>query len=299
MPGYTKLFSSIVHSTIWREPHHVRLVWITMLAISDKNGIVEASVPGLADLSRVTLDECKDALNRMQQPDEYSRSTNHEGRRIGCVDGGWLLLNHAKYRERLKADDERERKRLWWEENRGKGKLDAPSENSTSLEKPSLTDPDPSSTPTSKSSKNIYTPDCETFWKAYDRKIAKTDTYRHWKAADRAGKLPPIADVVAAIKVYLASQRVREGYRLDPERWVKRERWNDEPEKGASGHTVGRPQPEPFKPDPIDHTPTATPEEIAAITGSGGVAAMEAREKEREKLEQLAWDPAGKEGEGK
>ncbi len=264
MPGYTKLFSSIVHSTIWREPHHVRLVWITMLAISDKNGIVEASIPGLADLSRVTLDECKDALNRMQQPDEYSRSTDHEGRRIGCVDGGWLLLNHAKYRERLKADDERERKRIWWEENRGKGKLDAPSEtseNSTGLEKPSLPDPSPtsSSTPTSKSSKNIYTPDFETFWKAYPRGDNKKGAYIRWKQIEKTR--PPLTIILQAIRIQSQGRQWQAGVYPHAKTWLHNERWNDETEK-ATGFTVGRPQP---KNEPeVDDGPVATPEQRTA-----------------------------------
>ena len=53
MSGYTKLHSNIIHSTIWRAPNHVRLVWITMLALCDRDGVVEASVPGLADAARV------------------------------------------------------------------------------------------------------------------------------------------------------------------------------------------------------------------------------------------------------
>ena len=49
MSGYSKLFSEICDSTIWREPDHVRIVWITMLAKANKHGEVMASIPGLAD----------------------------------------------------------------------------------------------------------------------------------------------------------------------------------------------------------------------------------------------------------
>jgi hypothetical protein len=108
MVGFTKLFSSIVHSTVWREKDHVRLVWITMLALADKNGNVEASIPGLADAARVTIKECEDALERFQKPDKYSRSVEHEGRRVKPVDGGWLLLNYEKYRGKLVAEKKRE-----------------------------------------------------------------------------------------------------------------------------------------------------------------------------------------------
>jgi hypothetical protein len=109
--GFVKLFGSIVHSTIWREPHPVRLVWITMLALSDRRGIVEASLPGLADAARVTLEECEDALKRLSAPDRYSRSSEHEGRRIAPVDGGWALLNHGRYRDRLMSEERQEKSR--------------------------------------------------------------------------------------------------------------------------------------------------------------------------------------------
>jgi hypothetical protein len=97
--GYTKLFSSIVASTIWREPDHVRLVWITMLAISDPWGHVRASLPGLADLARVSIVDAKDAVERLESPDEYSRTKDHEGRRIEETDGGWFILNFVKHRD--------------------------------------------------------------------------------------------------------------------------------------------------------------------------------------------------------
>jgi len=48
MKPFTKLFSSIVTSSIWRESDHVRLLWVTMLAMADKNGEIWASVGGLS-----------------------------------------------------------------------------------------------------------------------------------------------------------------------------------------------------------------------------------------------------------
>lgn len=118
MTGYTKLFGSIVASTIWREPHTVRIVWITMLALANKNGIVEASIPGLADLSRVTLDEVQEALQALQAPDEFSRTPDFEGRRIEKHDGGWRILNHAKYRAKMGIDERREYLKLKKREER-------------------------------------------------------------------------------------------------------------------------------------------------------------------------------------
>lgn len=122
MTGYTKLFGSIVASTIWREPNTVRIVWITMLAMANKSGIVEASIPGLADLARVTIEECKEALQHLQAADEYSRTPDHEGRRIKPADGGWFILNHAKYRAKMGVDERREYLRVKQKEQREKKK---------------------------------------------------------------------------------------------------------------------------------------------------------------------------------
>lgn len=118
--GYTKLFSSLIGSTIWREPDHVRLVWITMLALKDRHHIVESSVPGLADFARVSVEACVQALDILIAPDPHSRTTAHEGRRIEKVDGGWRVLNGEKYREKMNADERRESNRIYQQRSRSR-----------------------------------------------------------------------------------------------------------------------------------------------------------------------------------
>lgn len=118
MTGYTKLFGSIIASTIWRESKETKIVWITMLAMANKNGMVEASVPGLADFARVTIEECEVALKTLLSPDSYSRTQDFNGRRIESRDGGWLVLNHAKYRAKMSLDERREYLRVKQAEHR-------------------------------------------------------------------------------------------------------------------------------------------------------------------------------------
>lgn len=120
--AYTKLFQSILDSSIWRESKEVRLVWITMLAMVDRDGIVRASVPGLADRAKVSLEECQLALETFVNPDQWSRSKAFDGRRIKEVDGGWLLLNHAHYRSLMSQEDRREYQRKKQAEYRAKRK---------------------------------------------------------------------------------------------------------------------------------------------------------------------------------
>ncbi len=108
MSGYTKLFSDLVTSTIWQEPNNCRVLWITMLALREKDNICHATVPALAKLSDITIEETEEYLNKFLATDKYSRSQEHEGRRIAVVDGGFLILNGAKYREKMNADERRE-----------------------------------------------------------------------------------------------------------------------------------------------------------------------------------------------
>jgi hypothetical protein len=105
MPNYTKLFNSIVTSTIWTEDDQTRIVWITMLAISDQNGEVQASIPGLARVAGISIEATETALNKFMSPDSYSRTPDDEGRRIEKIEGGWALLNHAKYRAMASKED--------------------------------------------------------------------------------------------------------------------------------------------------------------------------------------------------
>lgn len=75
--------------------------------MANRNGIVEAALPGLAARARVSIPQCEAALSTFLSPDKYSRSTEHEGRRIELVPGGWHILNHAKYRAKLSQEERR------------------------------------------------------------------------------------------------------------------------------------------------------------------------------------------------
>ena len=106
--SYTKLFSSIVTSTIWTEDANTCKVWVTMLAIANKHGEIQASIPGLAQISGIPVDSVEGAVQKFLSPDRYSRTPDDEGRRIETIDGGWALLNHGKYREMASKDEQKE-----------------------------------------------------------------------------------------------------------------------------------------------------------------------------------------------
>jgi hypothetical protein len=98
--SYDAIFRSIKTSTIWVNAPYVKVVWINMLLSTDKNGIVEGSIPGLAKDAVVTVEQCREAIAIFLAPDPDSRTKDFEGRRIEEVDGGWRILNHRKYKEK-------------------------------------------------------------------------------------------------------------------------------------------------------------------------------------------------------
>lgn len=107
MTGYTKLAASILHSSIWSEDDRTRIVWITMLAMANQHGEIMASIPGVARAAGVPLEDAKRALDRFLAPDPYSRTPDKEGRRIEVIEGGWVLVNHAKYRAAFSKEDQK------------------------------------------------------------------------------------------------------------------------------------------------------------------------------------------------
>lgn len=111
MTGYTKLFSSILMSSIWEESNETRLVWVTMLALADQFGHVDGTVKSLARVARVSVEDCQKALDCFLSPDPYDRSGVDDGRRIVAENGGWTLVNHAAYRQKMSIDERRQRDR--------------------------------------------------------------------------------------------------------------------------------------------------------------------------------------------
>lgn len=118
---YTKLFSSITASTIVSEPLATRWLWVTMLAMADASGNVWGSVPGLARIANIELADAERALAAFLAPDRYSRTKDNEGRRIEEIEGGWRLLNHAKYRAIRSAEERREYMREYMRNRRSEG----------------------------------------------------------------------------------------------------------------------------------------------------------------------------------
>lgn len=82
-----------------------------MLAMSDKHGHVIASLPGLANRARVSLEATERALTKFLEPDCHSQSREMEGRRVRVIDRGWALINYAKFRKMRSTEERRAQNR--------------------------------------------------------------------------------------------------------------------------------------------------------------------------------------------
>lgn len=97
MPSGINLNPKFLDSSIWQESNTTRIVWITMLLTSDRNGYVCTTVEGLSKRSNVSMEACTTALTRMKAPDPWNTSTEQEGRHIAEVDGGWVVINIGQF----------------------------------------------------------------------------------------------------------------------------------------------------------------------------------------------------------
>lgn len=255
--AYTKLFSSITESTVWSEPAGTRLVWITMLAKCNRSGEVFGSVPGLARLANVTVEEAQTALETLLAPDQWSRTPDHEGRRIAAIDGGWRLLNHAKY-DRLKSDIEAqarraESKREWDRTHRADRPNAAYRDQITPDLPPTTPVPPPTQSvppPALALDKSLkkdqeHVPQAARFpefWSVYPIKRGKKTARAKWAAK----KLDGIADrLIADVRNRIAKDKQwRGGFIPHASTYLTQERWDDELGGGAN-----------LEPKPSSHLP--------------------------------------------
>lgn len=105
MAGWTKLFSTIVGSSVWMEDDRTLRVWFGFLALADQHGVVLGTPKRMAEILRVPYEDFEAAMEKFTSPDPESSSPENEGRRVAKIDGGWLVLNYVKYRARAESGE--------------------------------------------------------------------------------------------------------------------------------------------------------------------------------------------------
>jgi hypothetical protein len=224
---YTKLYSSIVLSSIWDENNATRITWITLLALADYDGTVMASVSGLATVARLSIRDVESSLEKLKSPDVHSRTPDNDGRRIADIDGGWLIINHCKYRD--KGHSRAEYYRKWREQQKDKGcAIVAPrcaQQNETHTDTDTDTYTNIINTPLPPKGDVQF----DSFWKEYPKKIGKKAARREWnKIRPTAEMLQKILGAVRAQKTCEQWTKERGQFIPHPRTWLSQGRWDDE-----------------------------------------------------------------------
>jgi hypothetical protein len=141
--AFVKLDCGILNSTLWFE-RDARTVFITALLMAEPfelrepqpqisvnslehtgwivppgwYGFVPAAGVGIIHRSGVDELAGREALELLGSPEASSRSSEFDGRRLVRIDGGYIVLNFIKYRERDATTAERSRR--WRERKRSK-----------------------------------------------------------------------------------------------------------------------------------------------------------------------------------
>jgi len=99
---HAKIAAMTIDSPVWQMPDTTKIVWVTMLAMADRRGIVESSIPNLAAHSRVDIERCVDAIEHLMTANEWNVSAgNDDGRCVARADNGWRIVDYGKYRQLL------------------------------------------------------------------------------------------------------------------------------------------------------------------------------------------------------
>ncbi len=236
--GYTKLFDEILASTIWQAPDHVRLVWITMLAMKDDRHEVMASIPGLAKNANVTIEQCENAIQELSSPDPYSRSQEYEGRRIEAVRGGWHILNGEYYRQKRSEEDKREYMRKYMKKYRQLDHVnDSVKQSKQMLNNVSTVNTtEQNRTDHNRTIKSLsakaevprgisFPKNFLDFWNLYPKKVGKMAAWRAWQRA-KIGE-----EVLPALQTQIQSDKWQEQngrFIPHPTTWLNAGGWMDE-----------------------------------------------------------------------
>jgi len=249
METYTKLFNSIMASSIWTEDDHTRILWISMLAMADKNGEIHASVPGLARLANIPIASCEKALEKFKAPDKYSRTTTDEGRRIEEIEGGWAVINHAKYRLLASKQDSKEKNAQRQKRFRDRQQTVTNSNatvthrNATVTHSNATVTQDRDIADTEADKEVTYTPTCppetdfDGLWKAFpSTSRIRSTKHKLREAIKKAKNTPPIQELTKSVLEWAkCDQWTKDGGQYAPgaHLFIKDRKWEDTPEIGG------------------------------------------------------------------
>jgi hypothetical protein len=197
--------------------------------------------------------DAQTAIDKLCGPDPYSRTTDHDGRRVMAVDGGWKVLNYLKYRERRDPEKRRQQNREAQRRFRDKHRKPSISQSKPTIslsqksedriqkseEEHPPTDP-PRGTASKKAVEKDFAKEFEAeFWPNVPTKVSKQPALKAYiKARHKVDK----DTIFAGLPFYREREAKRSmdgDYRpLHPSTWLNQERWTDEPPKTSGACAI-------------------------------------------------------------
>jgi len=207
-------------------------------------GFVPAAGIGIIDRAKVPHEKGYAALEKLGSPESGSRSQEFEGRRLVRIDGGYLVLNYMKYRERDYTTAERSaRYRARLKAKASLRDVTTPHRDITQAEEEVDAEVEAKSREIPKdkikpirASRSVVDADFNRFWALYPKKKSKGSALKAW-----AQMQPPIDAIVSA----LGWQVNQPGWKKDggqfipfPATWLRARGWEDEPFHAPAAETT-------------------------------------------------------------
>ena len=254
--AFVKLDTGILDSTLWvqRDP---REVFITALLMAlprefqepmeaykvnslEKSGFivppgwygfVGASGPGIVRRAGLPIEVGMEALHELSEPEPESRSSDWAGRRMVRVNGGFVILNFMKYRD--KDATAAERSKRYRERQREKDVTNVTRDSHVASRDSSLAEAD------TEAEAHKYTAKFLAFWDAYPKKKGKGGAARAF-AKTKAHEFDAVMEGVAKSIGTEDWTKDNGQYIPHPATWLNERRWEDEVESNVVPMGSGR-----------------------------------------------------------
>ena len=177
---YGKIFATMYEGSMVGAGPVVFAIWGYCIARADVDGTVLLNPQLLAPIIGTSRQEIEKALDYLKSPDEHSKNTDHEGRRIIHQAGHlYFVVSHALYRNMKNNEDRREYMREYMRKKRGSSPVNINKVNAK------LTQVNPASSSSSSSSACESEGGCkgetETYQQAYTLARSLMASIASWK----------------------------------------------------------------------------------------------------------------------
>ena len=165
---YGKVFESMYEGSLYGHFEAI-VTFQALIVLADENGIVDYTPEALAGRTSYPLEVIQKGLDELTQPDPFSRSSDHDGRRLTPIDPGrnwgWIIVNYGHYRDLASRQDRAEYQKQYYLDHKG--------QDSTGVNNPQQPSTDSRHTDTDTDTLKHKVKCFDLFWSQYPKKVKK------------------------------------------------------------------------------------------------------------------------------